>query len=694
MLRRDRLYINCTIDKYIYRNKKSGESVFSVIPDGINAFREQLTVFGNIQCRGYVPEYPAMLPVRISVSKGKDGYDVWNMVPYAYSDEAVVQFMASGYFKGIGTKKSESIVKANGRDIFDENYGESYIRECLLPVVEYKKISDVICSAGGDFKDADRYFYEHRKFEDIENDPYSLCDVLDFAKVDRIARKMGADEFSWSRYQAMIDSALRSAESSGSTCIDLQSLLGRVMKYDESVDPVYLMTVLLSGTSGRYVLINDELLYRREMYEYESNTERYIQTMIRKAEGFDEFSQSLIDDVEKEKDITYSDMQKEAISLISSSGIKVITGGPGTGKTTIVDGILSVFKKMFPDKRIILAAPTANAAKRMREKTGCNAMTVHKMLGIRPFRNGKDLDFRHLDEDLVIIDESSFIDIKLASILMQAVKNTSTLIFVGDADQLPSVGPGRFFLDLIRSNRVPVCILDRIYRQDGASNIVKNAECIRNGNGELSTGDDFEVIRVPVMDDKSSFAETVINEFSKYYRKESPFSVRLYSPVKKRDYLISTRNLNDELQSVYRSSDKYIVNGVKKYYVGDPVIFTRNNYEEGYCNGDEGVVISVTENSMTIKLDDDYIETEDFDDIDLAYAITTHKSQGSECDIGIVVVPAQPVSMLNRAMLYVAATRARNKTIIISEGGSLETAVLNRYRRKRTTGLFYKEDLC
>jgi len=685
------LFINCTIDKFIYRNKKSGESVFSVIPDGINAFREQLTVFGNLQCRGFVQEFPSMLPVRINVSKGSDGYEVWDIKPYAYSDNAVINFISSGYFKGYGLKKAENVVKNLGKDIFDREYGEPYIRERLSGILEYENLAETIVRLGGSFRDVDRYYSEHKQYKDITDNPYSLCDILDFKTVDRFALKI-KDVYNLDRYIAMIDSALKCAESSGSTCMEVQQLYGAVKKYDENVDPVYLMTVLLSesGAGGRYVVLNEELLFRREMYEYEKGTEMSVLNMLGNERTFPEFSSSLISETEGEKNIVYSEKQKEAISLISSSGIKIITGGPGTGKTTIIDGIISVFGKMFPDKRIILAAPTANAAKRMREKTGCNAMTVHKMLGIKPFKNGKELDFKNIDDDLIIIDESSFIDIRLAYVLMQAVKKSATLIFVGDADQLPSVGPGNFFLDMIRSGHLPVCVLDTIYRQGKTSNIVINAEKIKNGEGGLCEGEDFEIIKIEASDDKTAFKDKITEIFRTYYKKDSPFSVRLYSPVKKRNYEVGTRSLNDYLQEIYKSSDKCITFGMTKYYVGDPIIFTRNNYDAGYCNGDEGIITELTSDMMTIKTDDGYIELYDFDDVELAYAITTHKSQGSECDIGIVVIPSAPVSMLNRNILYVASTRARNRTIVIYEGRALEIAIENKYKNKRITGLFYR----
>lgn len=689
---RNELFINCAIDKYIYRNKRSGESVFTVIPDGINAFREQLTVFGNLQCRGFVPELPSMFPVRLNVCKGKDGYDVWDIMPFAYSEEAVINFLSSGYFKGYGVKKAENTVKSLGKDIFDDGYGDAYIRERLSGILEYGKLSELILSIGGSYRDADRYYSEHKSFKDIQSDPYSLCEVLDFRSVDRLAKKMDTDIFSWHRYTAIIDSVLKSAESSGSTCIELQRLYGYAKRYDERIDPIYLMTVLLSESEsgGRYVIVDEELLFRREMFEYEKGVESAILEIVARSKTYSEFDSSLIDEVEAEKGIIYSDKQKEAISLSNSSGIKVITGGPGTGKTTIIDGIISVFGKMFPDKSIMLAAPTANAAKRMREKTGCSAMTVHKMLGIRPFKNGKELDFKHIDADLVIIDEGGFVDIRLGYVLMQAVKRTATIIFVGDADQLPSVGPGNFFLDMIRSGQLPVCVLDRIYRQGGASNIVINAENIKNGNTAIYEGDDFEVIRVKDEDDKTSFADRIVNVFKEYYEKDSPFSVRLYSPIKKREYMVGTRCLNDRFQEIYKDSDKSITFGLTKYYVGDPVIFTRNNYDVGYCNGDEGVITEISSDSMTIKTDDGYIDINDFEDVELAYAITTHKSQGSECDIGVVVIPSAPASMLNRNMIYVATTRARKKTVVITEGRSLETAIVNRYKNKRITGLFYK----
>ena len=229
---------------------------------------------------------------------------------------------------------------------------------------------------------------------------------------------------------------------------------------------------------------------------------------------------------------------------------------------------------------------------------------------------------------------------------------------------------------------------ESIHRQSGESLIIENASRIRSGNSELTTGDDFKIIKVENQDE---LKETAISYMKKYYDKANPYKVRLYSPVKKRTYNICTHSFNKALQEEYSNKDREFIYGYTRFYIGDPVIFSRNNYKTGYCNGDEGVIIDILDDNrgLLVKIDDDTIaiEGDDLLDIDVAYSITTHKSQGSECETAIVVVPAEPKGMLDRSMIYVAITRAKKNVIVISENDAFITAIKSDKKSIRKTSL-------
>lgn len=686
------MVINGVYEKTLYRDEKLGNTVFTVIPAGK---RDMLSQFGNIVCRGIIPHYPAKIPLRLNVSKNKDeSYGVWNCSVCAYDTGSVTDFLASGYFSGIGSVKAEKYIEKYGIDIFGNELKDDFsgVYEKTRGIMVFEKLFSLIEQFGGTYHHAysiyKKYGVDCLKL--IDENPYILCEIVPFDIIDAFSKEQGIDSFDERRINAVLRETIKKIESRGNTCALLSDFVNAAKRIDDSINPFYIMGSVLSDNS--YYYNKDKfLVYDSALYLSEQNTAFNISRLQNNKSSLGIIDDEIISDIEKETDTVYEKQQRDAFRLLQSSGVKIITGGPGTGKTTVINGLIRYIKKVFPEKSIVLAAPTANAAKRMREKTGEDATTIHKLLEIVPFANSEEFAFKNIQEDVVIIDESSFIDTRLASIILQSVKTDAVIIFVGDVDQLPSVGAGKFFRDMIDSGCIETIRLTQIFRQSDGSTIIENAVKIKNGNDRLITDDSFCIRKYE--NEEKMFCDAV-ELMKKYYDKEDPYAVRLYTPVKKRRYKCCTYNFNRELQDYYSDKSDFFVYGYTKFYIGDPVIFTRNNYGSGYCNGDEGRILRILSNEdgkygVEVVIQDTSIEIkgDDLLDMELSFAITTHKSQGSECDVAIVVVPANPRGMLDRSIIYVASTRARKKTIILTEGDSLCKAIHNDKKEYRVTGL-------
>ena len=686
------MVINGVYEKTLYRDEKLGNTVFTVIPAGK---RDMLSQFGNIVCRGIIPNYPAKIPLRLNVSKNKDeSYGVWNCSVCAYDTGSVTDFLASGYFSGIGSVKAEKYIEKYGIDIFGNELKDDFsgVYEKTRGIMVFEKLFSLIEQFGGTYHHAysiyKKYGVDCLKL--IEENPYILCEIVPFDIIDAFSKEQGIDSFDERRINAVLRETIKKIESRGNTCALLSDFVNAAKRIDDSINPFYIMGSVLSDNS--YYYNKDKfLVYDSALYLSEQNTAFNISRLQNNKTSLGIIDDEIISDIEKETDTVYEKQQRDAFRLLQSSGVKIITGGPGTGKTTVINGLIRYIMTVFPEKSIVLAAPTANAAKRMREKTGEDATTIHKLLEIVPFANSEEFAFKNIQEDVVIIDESSFIDTRLASIILQSVKKDAVIIFVGDVDQLPSVGAGKVFRDMIDSGCIETIRLTQIFRQSDGSTIIENAVKIKNGNDRLITDDSFCIRKYE--DEEKMFCDAV-ELMKKYYDKEDPYAVRLYTPVKKRRYKCCTYNFNRELQDYYSDKSDFFVYGYTKFYIGDPVIFTRNNYGSGYCNGDEGRILRILSNEdgkygVEVVIQDTSIEIkgDDLLDMELSFAITTHKSQGSECDVAIVVVPANPRGMLDRSIIYVASTRARKKTIILTEGDSLSKAIHNDKKEYRVTGL-------
>lgn len=687
------MILQCIYEKTIYRDEKLGDTMFSVIPRKILGNTDS---FGNhLMCSGTIPNYPKLIPLELNVVKDSNGlYRVLNCKVKAIDESSSLDFLSSEFFPGIGPSKAEKYINEHGFDIFNNPVYEKYeiINEKTKKFIIFEELLDLINNCGGNYHVAYRLYKKYGMdcLDILNKDPYQTCCVAPFELIDRYATQHGVEAYEKSRVDALIKECFSIMESRGDTCLSIEDFCKIVNRVDSEINPLYVIGEIIN--EKEFYFNEKELsVYDSQLYMCEENISFNISKMEADKVFLGEVDRGTIEEIEKEGSISFGEDQLKVFDLLRYTGVKIITGGPGTGKTTVINGLIKYIHRVFPEKSIVMAAPTANAAKRIREKTGEQATTIHKLLEIKPFADSLNFGFKNLNNDFVIIDECSFIDTRMASIIFQSVRKDSTVILVGDVDQLPSVAAGNVYKDLIESGWMETVRLETIFRQSGNSSIIDNAFRIKNGNANLITDDDFSVLK---FEDEKSMFEAAVEYMSKHYDKNNPYSVRLYTPVRKRKYMSCTYYFNKQFQDYFSEKNDDFVYGYTRYYVGDPVIFTRNNYPAGYANGDEGKIISILQNEsgkygVSVSVDDNVIDVQGDNllDMELSFAITTHKSQGSECDTAVVIVPASPKGMLDRSLIYVAATRARKKTLIFTEGNSLYKAIHNNRKKDRNTGL-------
>lgn len=559
----------------------------------------------------------------------------------------------------------------------------------------------------------------------IEKNPYQMVEDVDgvgFITADKIALKMGFDQYSRFRITAGIGHVLQEgANKNGHTYLTRREVVSevcRLLKMNEDeyrymVDGIILDNVVM----GKIVIIEEdgeECVMLTRMYENENGIARCLADMLVSAEEIDLNIDADIDEYQKSKGITLHENQIDAIKNCVKYGVNVITGGPGTGKTTIINCILTILKKQY--YRTVLCAPTGRASKRLAEATGEDAKTIHRLLDL-DFTGGKGHftynEDTKLDADVVVVDEVSMCDEYVFYALIRAIKRGGRLILVGDKDQLPSVGAGNILSDIIASGLVPVNYLTYIYRQSDDSLIISNAHKVNEG--KMPTIDNkSKDFFVDAQTDTADMLKNCIDLVTKRlpsFAKLSPKDIQVLCPMKKG--VIGVENINIEMQKALNPPDPSkgeLRAGANIFRVGDKVIHTVNNYQmewlspdglsgTGVFNGDIGYIIEVNKSapSLRVEFDDGKIATykqENLDEIALAYAISIHKSQGSEFPAVIIMVSGGNPFLMTRNLLYTAITRAKQIVVIEGSKESLAKMVKNDYTAKRNTLLtqFLKEN--
>ena len=722
----DLIELSGMIERVIYYNEDTTYAVCELE----YAEAEFLTIVGNMP---YVAEGETITVLgkwEIHPSFGRQLKVQYYEKTLPTNTAAILKYLSSNTVKGIGPITAKRIVEHFGDDTFEvlENHPE-WLAD--VPGISERKARDI----GENFREqfgirtvmmfCREYFgpalsvriyntWGVGAVDIIKNEPFRLCEEIygvSFEKADSIASSFGFKKNSPERIKSGIKYVLSlNAIQNGHCYIPENKLIEGAAKMlgieeeeaqaalDTLCDTVQTMRVQNKGVSR---------IYLYDYFEAERFTASKLLLLDRVCPriGMEDVERFIMR-VEQEEKIEYAQMQRRAIISALSNGVMILTGGPGTGKTTVICAILRIFENM--GMKAALAAPTGRAAKRMSEATGSEAKTIHRMLEME-FSAAREPAFRRnennfLDEDVLIIDESSMIDIRLMHSLLKAVKPGARLILIGDADQLPSVGAGNVLSDLIACDIFPTIMLKEIFRQARESLIVTNAHLINSGEyPELSTkNNDFFYIPRDESDIAVTIADLCKNRLPRKYGEDIAAGIQVITPSHKG--AAGTDILNSVLQEVLnppKYEKKYCKSRDIIYRVGDKVMQIRNNYDMlwkrgetegiGVFNGDIGVIVNIDygDEKVTIDFDGRLAEYDytQLDEIEHAYAVTIHKSQGSEYPV--VIIPAYDFAprLLTRNLLYTAVTRAQQMVIIVGRQDVVNAMVDNNRLTNRYTGL-------
>lgn len=657
--------------------------------------------------------------------------------------EAIKAFLSSGVIKGIGPKIATAIVDAFGEDalrVIEEEpdkllsikrIGETSlnkIKTSFDEMREFAKVSLELQNLGIEVAASVKIYemYGASSVDVVKENPYVLVDDIQgigFEKADKIAEKVGLDMDAEPRIKCGIKTVLQYWASQGSTLVPEQVLIDQVVERLDSSAVLVENTIADMSFSGEIqsdIVEDAPVVY---LYDYFHAEQRTCHNLRQLKNSRNRLCPKNIDDLITEaeeklrgerENMQLSDKQREAVKVAFMNNVTIITGGPGTGKTTIINVIVKILEKL--GAKVSLAAPTGRAAKRMEEASGVPANTIHRLLEYAYSDAIDDMIFMRNDQNLIeadaiIIDEASMIDIQLMDALLFAIARGTKLIITGDADQLPSVGPGNVLRDIIRSEYIETVRLKEIFRQAEGSLISSNAQMINEGEYPYTrSGDqDFyishEDSELAILENiKSLIDSRLINYFDFI---ESANDIQVLTPTKKG--LLGVHNLNSELQAVInppapnRNELKY---GTRIFREGDRVMQLKNLYEAewkdlstkmtgtGIFNGDMGVITEIDEVAKTMSVEMDgklvVVSGEMFEHIDLAYAITVHKSQG--CEFPAVIIPmwSFPPMLMTRNLLYTAVTRGKKLVIIDGNEQKIQTMIDNNRNDERYTGLKFR----
>jgi len=632
--------------------------------------------------------------------------------------EGIEKYLGSGMVKGIGPHFAKALVQAFGAEVFDvieetparllelPGIGPKRMEKVAAAWVEQKAVREIMVflqSHGLGTARAVRIYktYGNEAILKVTENPYRLAlDIhgVGFKTADALAAKLGLAPDSPMRAQAGVRHVLQEMSGRGHCAAARDELCSSAAALLEIAQPV--IDAAISAEIAEENLIPDEIagrpcLFLTPLYRAEVGVAASLSRLAPGAPPWGEIvAEQAIPWVEGETGLTLSPSQREAVRLALGSKVVVITGGPGVGKTTLVNSILSIIRAR--KLRVTLCAPTGRAAKRLTESTGLEAKTIHRLLEFDPqtfgFKRGRD---NPLETDLLVLDESSMVDVVLMNKLLPAVPDSAALVIVGDVDQLPSVGPGCVLADIIASGAVPTVRLTEIFRQAASSRIIVNAH--RINRGELPLKDegkelsDFYFIPATTPEDiHAKLLQVVTERIPKRFGLHPVRDIQVLTPMNRGG--LGARSLNAELQQALNGkAEPKVTRFGTGFAPGDKVIQTVNNYDKEVFNGDIGRIatLDLDEGSLSVEFDDRLVPYEfgELDELSLAYATSIHKSQGSEYAAVVIPLAMQHYTMLERNLIYTAVTRGKQLVVVIGEPKALAMAVKNQKSQHRLTKL-------
>ncbi|MCQ5075514.1 ATP-dependent RecD-like DNA helicase [Alistipes shahii] len=698
--------LRCVVERITYQNPENGYSVLKVKVKGYN---DLVTLVGNLL---EVPVGSVLLcrgEWKVDKRYGSQFVAATWEETMPATVYGIEKYLGSGLVKGIGPRFARAIVQRFGTETIDiieteierlyevPNIGRkrvAKIRESWEKQKDIKNVMLFLQGYGVSTAYAAKIYREYGKesIDKVRENPYRLADDIwgiGFKTADGIAAKMGYEKEDPRRCRSGILYTLGQLSDEGHVYAGEEQLVktaGQLLEAGETA----IRDTLAGMLQAEDLILDKDAIYLPPFYHAECGTSRRLRDLAEST------GRSLFDglfdpsSLTAETGIEYDEVQLAAIRQAVTSKVMVLTGGPGTGKTTTTQGIIAALKKA--GLRVLLAAPTGRAAKRMSEATGMEAKTIHRLLEYNPQDGYKRNDENPLEGDALIVDECSMIDILLMNNLLKAVPVGMRLVFVGDIDQLPSVGAGNVLRDIIDSQRIPVVRLVRIFRQAQKSRIVMNAHTINQGRfPDTSNGRDTDFFFMRE-DDPERAAETIVRlvkeRLPRAYR-ESPDRIQVLTPMQRG--VVGAANLNLLLQQALNPSGPSLGRGGYTYRQGDRVMQLRNNYAKEVFNGDLGYIREVdTEDRMlTVDFDGKKVEYDvtELDELTLAYATTIHKAQGSEYPIVVMPVLMPHFVMLQRNLIYTGITRAKKICVLIGATKALAYAVRNMSVLKRNTSL-------
>ena len=630
----------------------------------------------------------------------------------------IEKFLASGAINGIGPAMAKKIVAEFGEKTLEiiakspnellkvPGIGKKTAEKISASYLEQGELTEIMVwleNHGISNTYAGKIFAKYGSFaiDIMEKDIYRLFQDIEgigFLTADKLAFNLGIQREDKRRIISGIDYALMQLCNNGHCCIPEMALVDKTAKILQ-VNNQIIFTILKeridNGSLNTEVVGGETLIYPPYLYYAEKKVAMRLLQLQQATEPLSEDNLSLFIKVwEKDNQIQLAQKQKEAIKACLHHGVLVLTGGPGTGKTTVIKGILSILKAQ--GLKIRLAAPTGRAAKRLSETTGQKALTIHRLLEANNLAQddnlqlgfSKDIDDQ-LDADVIILDEVSMVDIVLMHHFLNAVPDGCRIILVGDTDQLPAVGPGSVLKDIIRSQKIPAIRLDEIFRQAQTSMIIQNAHIINAGRLPDLRKQYSDFVFYELNDD-TSITQKILDLCTKDLPHEG-FNVlkdvQVLSPMHR--FLCGVENLNLMLQEQLnpKKNQDELKYSSQTFRVGDKVMHIRNNYQKNVFNGDIGFIQDINNEKLTVDYFDHIVtyEKNELNELTLAYASSVHKSQGSEYKVVIIPLSTSHYIMLQRNLLYTAITRAKQKVIIIGSKKALMTAVQSNRTQKRYT---------
>jgi exodeoxyribonuclease V alpha subunit len=694
-----------TIDRFTYSDEQSGFSIVR-LNTGITAvgYMHGMKTGETVELTGDWTIHPTY---------GKQ-FKFESFTPlYPDSIEGIEKYLGSGLLKGVGPVTARRLVNAFGTETFNildhhidrlwevEGLGKNRIEIITKTWREHRSIKNIMVflqSYNISVNLAIKIYqaYGNNSIQMVKENPYRLTyDIwgVGFTIADKIGKSLGFEDDNPVRLQAGIVYVLNEASNQGHVYVPKEELHRQsagILNTDEG--PI--VRAFEGLLTGGHLILKEDQIYTPLLY----NAERGIETNIQRLLKAKKDPNASFKINPRLPNGVYSEEQLKAIRSAVMEKMLILTGGPGTGKTTTLKGIIQAYQQAR--KKILLAAPTGRAAKRMSEVVGLEARTIHRLLEYNP----KDNSFRYnqhqlLKADLLVLDEVSMIDTMLMYTLVRAVDNATTLILVGDVDQLPSVGAGNVLRDLIAWGTIPCVQLTQIFRQEEASDIILSAHRVNKGEFPILTNTrdgDFFFIEEPAGENiPPLIADLCLKRLPATYKFDPFRDIQVLTPMYKGD--AGADNLNTYLQSILNPRTESLNRGIKKFKIGDKVLQLKNNYDKDIFNGDLGIIENFDQEEQTMKVNfgDKAVEYDfsDLDELTLAYAVSVHKSQGSEYPCVILPLTTAHYMLLQRNLLYTAITRASKLLIIIGTKQALSMAVKNNKVQLRYTSLFkLKED--